>query len=387
MTADEERQGAEMFAAGRSERDVAEALGCSPSSAHRLRERLERAGAVTGNQAGETPVSDQDGSAEDGSGLEMTPVRRAFGSDVVLTHPGLAEIDAAGAEIELEAERAELADLVTAYGQRAQISLTAIQDLEAERLRILADGGDAVQLRDKVATARQDLQDWTDATGLHQQKLAVVEERLAGFAARRDLEGMRGQLAPAVAERDAAIRSTGGRMATAVLAVKAAAEEFTAALADETAARDRAELLAAQVASLAGSLGEPGPDVPAEPESTVLNVRGGDIRGAELELVRAMNAAKLGRAELVAKHLAEAFGWLPQSREEQAADAELWRQKRAAMDRQMLAPKPAPQAWTRPDTASVGVDQNGREVGYPGYRPPRAPHPLDAYWGGAPYTG
>lgn len=374
MTADEERQGAEMFAAGRSERDVAEALGCSPSTAHRLRERLQSAGAVTGNQAGETTVSTEDGQ-QDGTADDSL-------RDVVETALR-GELLAALAE-QREQMAANLADLEA----RAAASGGAIAALDAERRLLLADGKDAAQLRPRVASAKDDLADWQTSAEIVRQQIALVDQRIVEVQAEQQLAELREQLAPAVAERDAAIRATGGRMAAAVLAVKTAAEEFTAALADEKAARDRVEQLAAEVASLAGSLGEQGPDLPAEPESTVLSVGWAGHGGGELELARAMNAARQGRAELVAKHLAEAFGWLPPTKAEQAAEMEQWRQRNAEMDRQMHQPSPAPEPWTRQDTASVGVDQNGREVRYsPGYRPPRPPHPHDAYWGGAPYTG
>ncbi len=352
MTADEERRGAEMFAAGRSEREVAEALGCSPSSAHRLRERLQGAGAP--NHAEETTVSTDDGSVRD----EVDDAMRV-------------ELLA-----QLGGKRDELIGRLADLQGRAAASRQALDGLEAERLALLAASQDAAPLRPRVASASADLADWQTAAGQVQQQIAIADQRIAEVNAEQELADMRALLAPAVAERDAAIRSTGGRMAAAVLAVKAAAEEFTAALADEEAARARAELLAAQIASLAGSLGQPGPDVPAEPESTILNVHGGDVGGAELELGQAMAASRLGHVEQVARHLAEVFGWLPPTRAEQAAEWERWRLLRVEQDRQMLQAKPAPQAWTRPDTSQVNLDADGREV-WAGYRPPIPAGPRD----------
>jgi hypothetical protein len=370
LTDDQQEQAAQLFAGGASDRQVAEALDVGNGTANRLRHRLAaRIAELTGrapadgHEAQEAAVGDQDGTAEDGVRDAVDDVMRG----------GLLE--------QLGEKRDELIGQLTDLQGRADASRSALSALLAERLRILGEGGDAAQLRDRLDSARHDLDDWETSAGLVLQQIAIADQRIGEVQAEQQLAELRALLVPAVAERDAAIGATGGRMAAAVLAVKAAAEEFTAAMADETAARDRAELLAAQVASLAGSLGEPVPDLPGEPESTVLAVRGGDIHGPELELVRAMGAAQLGRAELVAKHLAEAFGWLPMSREDAAAEAEQWREKRAEMDRVMLAPQPAQQPWTRPDTASVGVDRDGREVGYPGYRPPAPPHPLDGYWG------
>lgn len=44
LTPEEEQVGAELFSEGASERDVAEALECSPSTAHRLHERVQARG-------------------------------------------------------------------------------------------------------------------------------------------------------------------------------------------------------------------------------------------------------------------------------------------------------------------------------------------------------
>lgn len=96
--------------------------------------------------------------------------------------------------------------------------------------------------------------------------------------------------------------------------------------------------------------------------------------GAELALVRASWRAREGNAAAVAVQLAEAFGWLPPSPEEQAAEWERLRRLRA--------PQPAPQRgqpWTRPDVSSVDVGEYGREI----YQPRYPPHPLDSYWGWA----
>ena len=297
----------------------------------------------------------------------------------------LTELPAVDYDAELAAlqeMRDGLADRIAAYGQRAHVSSSALVELEAERVRILADGGDAVQLRDRLATARQDLADWTDAARLHEDKLAAVNARIAELGARQDLAALRAELAPAVAERDTAVRATGGRMAAAVLAVRAAAEEFTAALADEEAARGRVKRLAAEIGGLAASLGAPGPNVPAEPESTILAARQ-DAGGPEEALNRAVQAVTSGwPLKVVAGHLADADGFLPPTREERAAEAELLRARWAEAHRVMRQPAPAPQAWTRPDGAtSVDLDANGREIRYPGYRPSLPPGPRDHLFG------
>jgi hypothetical protein len=363
LTAEQEETAAEHFARGATDRQVADAIDVGTGTANRLRHRLaaritELAAQAAGSE--ETTVStEDDGGVRD----EVDNVMRGE----LLTQLGEKRDELIG----------QLADLQG----RAAASRQALDGLEAERIKLLAAGQDAAPLRPRVASASADLADWQTAAGLVQQQIAIADQRIAEVQAEQQLAGMRAELAPAVAERDAAILATGDRMAAAVLAVKAAAEEFTAALADETAARDRAELLAARIASLAGSLGEPGPNLPAEPETTVLPVHGGDVRGPELELVRAMTAARQGNAEVVARHLAEVYGWLPPTRAEQAAELERWRQVRAEQDRQMLQAKTASQPWTRPDTSSYEVDASGRVIRWPGYRPPLPPGPQDHMFG------
>jgi hypothetical protein len=360
MTPDEERRGAELFAAGKSEREVAKALDVSPSSAHRLRERLDAAsGTVT--ETKETPV---DGDAGDDSGVR-DEVDEAMRAELLA---------------QLRSKHDEMTAQLTDLAERANASRTALAELEAERLALLDAGQDAAPLRPRVASATADLADWETAGSLLQQRIAAVGQRATEVMAEQQLADLRSQLAPAVAERDAAVRSTGDRMATAVLAVKAAAEEFIAALADEQAARDRAELLAAQVASLAGSMGQPGPDLPAEPESTILPSRW-DQLGGHMPIDLAIQAANAGRPpKTVAGHLADADGELPPTREEQAAEQARMHEAWMERDRQMRQPKPAPQPWTRPDTSSVDVDANGREV-WVGYRPPLPPGPQDHLFG------
>ena len=225
LTEAEEARGAELFAAGKSESEVADALDCSRSTAHRLRERLHAAGVA-------------------GTGLELAPVRRRFGSDVVLTHPGLGEIEAAGRGIELAALRAEQLETLAAlrdeqaaeladWQARAAASQGAIEALDAERLELLAAGQDAAPLRARRADAVADLGDASTAAGFAAARLADTDARIA--AVRAEI---------AAAEREAARQEAAALAAT--LALQAAAALRDAVTGDGTvkALTDVAVLLA-----------------------------------------------------------------------------------------------------------------------------------------------
>lgn len=387
LSASEEDQAARLFAGGASDRQVAAALEVGTGTANRLRHRLaariaELSGHAAGDEPQETAVEEQqDGIEEGGGALEVTPVLRAFGSDVVLTHPGLAEIEAAAPEIELEAERDELVKAIAMHEDRAAASRGALAGLEAERIRLLDSDSDAAPLRPRIAQARDDLADSETAAQLARGRLAPVEARLAELAALRDLAAMREQLAAAVAERDAECARTGDRQRAAVLAVRDAAVEFVAALADERRVVDRVDQLERAVAAGAAAYGEPRPVVPPAP-GTGLHVDPSLAAGGPLALMRAFSEAQVNRPEAVAVRLAEAYGWLPPDPAEVAAEMERMRAWREGMARQAAAPQTG-QPWTRGDTSQVGLDRGGREIGGAAW-PWGRPHPLDAYWGGTP---
>lgn len=338
MTPDQEARGAELYAAGRSEREVAAEIGCSASAAHRLKERLTAA-------QDEAPSTPQHAASPDDS----DPLAAAFAS--------------------ASRAREQLAAQLQVYEERAESSRQARAELEAERLQLLDAGQDAAPLRPRIASAVMDLDDSETSAGLVRQRLAELDRQLADVTARQELARMRRELAAAVPDRDAVFARTGDRMRAAIAAVKAAAEEFTAALTGEQAAGERTSQLARAVAVSAQALGEAGPTVPL-PVSTAIYGDPGAYGGAPLALYRAVNEARAGNAMRVAVHLAEMFGQLPPSPEELAAEAERMRQWRT--------PQPVPQRgqpWTRPDVTSVDVDEQGREV----YRPAYRPHPLDSY--------
>jgi len=199
LTDAEEQRGADLFAAGRSEREVATALGISASTAHRLRERLQQSAA---------------------GGLEITSVRRALGSEVILTHPGLAEIDADLRDTELAAIRAELlnglaeqrdeqAAVLESWQARAAASQGAIAALDAERLELLAAGQDAAPLRARRADAVADLADASKAGEFAAARLAETDAQIAAVraeidaaareVARREAAALAAELAPEAA--------------------------------------------------------------------------------------------------------------------------------------------------------------------------------------------
>lgn len=160
LTPEQERTGAELFTAGASERDVADRLQCSASTAHRLRERLAAA-----------------------PGGELEPETEADIQE--------AERDAIGGEIidALTAKRAELAEALTARQERAAASQAAIGSLDAERLELLAAGRDAAPLRSRRADAVADLADSCEVAGMIEASIAEIDAQMAGYqAAQRGAE-------------------------------------------------------------------------------------------------------------------------------------------------------------------------------------------------------
>jgi Homeodomain-like domain len=343
LTPEQEQRAAELFAAGRSEREVADELGCSASTAHRLRERLERAGGTPDEP--EAPAAPARDEHEAAGAFELTaqhPLRES---------PG--ELG------ELQAERDRLADLLQTYGDRAAASRQALADLETERVELLTEGKDAAPLRPRRADAEADLADSETSAQIAADRVAAVDVRIAQVRAMRDLAEMRDQLEAAVAERDTVCAATGDRMRAAVLAVRRAAEEFTAALADERAATERTEQLGQDTANRALALGERVPVAPPA-RSTALWVDNAFSAGKPVALSRAISEARIGRTEAVATCLGEAFGWLPPDPAVIAAERERMRQLRTA-------PPPSPPSVEHPAhwPAAVSVDSHGRPLAPP----------------------
>lgn len=347
LTDAEEQQAAELFAAGQSTRAVAAALGIGNGTAARLKQRLAARSASAGTSPEDT-VTEHDEHQDDP------------GDD------GLAA---------LQLERDAQAEHVEGLRQREAVSRQAAAELDAERLRGLADGIADPALRQRIANAQADAADWSTAAELAQAKLAGIDEQIAAVEARRELTAMRAELAAAVAGRDAVCAATGERQRICVQAVRAAAEGFCLAMADEREAIERAEQLAVTVAARSAALGEPAPVVPPA-VSTGLWVSPESGWGPPVALLRAINQAREGHAQAVAVQLGEAFGYLPPDPAELAAERDRMLAMAAERDRaeqehrQHLAPQPQVRHLPEHLGASVSVDAAGNPL-----RPPDPDRP------------
>lgn len=343
LTAEEEGRGAEMFAGGASTRAVAAELGCGAGTASRLRQRLEARGALAPAAGADDDGEQADDYSQDG------------------------ELAA------LLARREALAGALSDHLGRAQASAEAVRVLEAERLQVLAEHRDAAPLRDRLRNAQDDARDSADAAELTRRQIADVDAQIAVIEQRRSLAGLRGDLAAAVAERDAVCARTGELQRAAVLAVRVAAEQFTGALAADRAVVTRAEELAAAVTAMALEVGEQPPVVSPAASSALWVAPDTAVAGGPLALWRAISEARQGNQAAVAELLGICNGWLPPSEAERAeADAE-WRKRAEAITASQPAAQP-PAPWPHADPASVGIDAQGRPLPW---RP--APHPLDFY--------
>ncbi len=197
LTGDEERRGAGLFAAGESERAVAKALGCSHSTAHRLRERLQAAQAgPEGTQGGDPfaltrervpwpegvpvivmrgiPGGDADGQDDEGD----------EGDEEQLS-PADAKASAARADAlrDLGDRRTALEEKLDNHQKRALASQQAIARLDAQRMELLAAGQDAAPLRPRRADAEADLADSQTAAQLVGGQITEIDQQAAVVAA------------------------------------------------------------------------------------------------------------------------------------------------------------------------------------------------------------
>lgn len=346
MTPEQEKRGAELFAAGATEREVAEELGVGAGSANRLHKKLRQQEAEA-EAAPETTEPEQHDEA----------VLQA--ADEVITDEAMAL---------LEADRDRLAGQLLAFQERAQASWSGKQTLEQERDQLLLDTGDASGVDQRLEDADRNLRKWVRGAELITPQLAEVNARIGRLSGYRELADLRAGLDAAVAERDEVHSRSGDRQRAAVAAVRAAAEDFCAVAADERVVTGKVAALASAVTQRAMQLGEAMPGIP-EPPKTGLTVRG-DVRGPELALVRALTQALAGDVAAVARHLAEVNGQLPT--EPSAEEIERFRQMTADRERQLVEQKSAPgPGGSQAHTADL--DHTGREIW------PRPPHPLDVY--------
>lgn len=363
MSPEQEQQVADALAEGLSQREAARRVGVSPTAVARVAARQPA------TQATEPEETTLTADHEDQAG------------------PQLAELEAA-----LAGKRQELAEALEVHQERARASESAIATLEQERLDGLRDGRDVVPLRTRRADAEANLADSRTVAAMIAGQLAEVGVQLAAIVDRRGLAQLRAELDAAVAERDAVASQTGPRQRACVEAVRAAAEGFVLALSDEREATGRVDELAAAVAAGAAALGEPGPVVPAAAGTGLWVSPDQAVTGGPLALLRALNEARTGNAQAVAIRLGEAYGWTPAPPPTAEEIAE-WQARQAEMALHRGPHQGQP--WTRPDTSSVDVDAQGNELRQ---RPPRQPHPSDAYlphaaavttgWlGGQPWPG
>lgn len=362
MTPEQERRGAELFAEGKPERQVAAELGVGAGSAHRLKLRLEAQ--RDGAEAGQPPPEI----------TEPRPVGQ--GAPVMLVQSKPAEL------AKLTAQREELAGQLANLEARSEASRQAVTDLQAERLQLLDEGKDAAPLRSRAGSAFMDLQDSETAAQRCRERLADADTRIAALQGQQELAGLRAELDAAVAERDEVYARSGDRQRAAVAAVRAAAEDFCAVAAEERATVDKVAALSTAMAQRALQLGDQAPMV-SPAASTRLLAQGG--AGPELALTRAMHQAERGDIAAVARHLGEVNGWLPPGPPSEA-ERERWRQINEDRERQLAELRNRAAAGPQPiadnERVPVGVDHFGNPVDAHGNRlipRHRMPHPLDVY--------
>ena len=342
MTPEQETRGAELFAEGKSERQVATELDVGVGSAHRLRVRL---------------------TAKEKAAAEESAPEPADGPEVFLM--------TALPEPDYEAELAALAEIrdgqavqLQNFVERADASRQAIAGLEAERLQLLDADRDAAPLRPRIASAAEDLNDSETAAARCRERLDATVTRISEITAARD---ERRRLAAEQAAREEA-GELGGQLAPQ------AATALRAAVTGDGPVRQLTDL-ASQLAGAEQVCGQSWDEVvlpPAPPgmpdewrHSAVSRLwaaaRRGDVAACQ-ELVPACAPWQDRDPAEIERMRAEALRRVVEMQE-------LWR-------RNMMRGFPQQgQQWTREDVSSVDVDQYGREIHRPAYQP----HPLDSY--------
>jgi hypothetical protein len=227
------------FAEGATTRQVATEFGVGTGP---------QRGRSCGTEASKTPYNRQ-------------PAASETTREVVDQHEVVEAPDFAGRLAELRQLHDSITDVVTTYEDRAQASRSALAELEAERLDMLARGLDAQPLRQRRRDAEDDLADSEKAAELVREQLAIPEQQIAETTASRELVGRRAELAAAVAARDAVYARSADRQRAAVAAVWAAAQDFATVPADEQAADVAVASELSVAASLCPQLGEPVPVV------------------------------------------------------------------------------------------------------------------------------
>jgi hypothetical protein len=385
LTPEQEQRAAQLFAAGKTERQVAAALHVGRGTANRLRHRLD---AVEG---GEGASIDAPAAAPDPDGGEGAARDAAPGGAIQPPDGGQDPPDVTGTEDEAEAAeslsalRAE-AERLTAQHQalleQAQAARERVEDIDGKRLEAIGSGGDTARFASQRAQLEADHARLTGDASVVAGWLAGCEADIARREARGQLAVRRRELAAAVKARQAVYAKSGPRQRAAVLAVAAAAADFTAVPADEAAADGKVTEAHHAVAALCRELGEAADPAPAQPPSAQLGIMPAESRsGPGLSLLRALNMARAGNAALVARELGWTFGWLPPLREEREATA---------------GPQVAgvavggPQPGRAPDQPpwiphTVGLDERGNPVVPPDPRLEWVPMPPHRHPSGIPF--
>lgn len=366
MNPDQERRGAELFAEGKSEREVAKAIKVSAATAHRLKQRVEE------NVAPEITEPEKHDEA----------VLQA--ADEVLTDEAMTL---------LEVERHRLAGQLEAFQARAQASWSAKQTLEQERDELLLDTGDASGVDQRLEDADRDLRKWVRGAELITPQLAEVNARIGRLNGSRELAAKRAELAAAASEHAGLSAGVGDVQRECVAAVAASAEKFVAAVTGEAAARTRLSQLMFAVNQLEQSLGEPLTSVPESPPTAlsvppVTAVPGQPAGG----LLQALTAASLGDVKAVAAGLGLACGYLPPGPPTEE-ERERWRQMTAAKEKELAElrerSKAGPQPIADHERVPVGTDHFGNPVdahGNPLTLRNRMPHPADIWTSPGAFT-
>lgn len=196
LTEDEAQTGAEMFAADASEREVADRLQCSPSTAHRLRLRLDAADTGEQDQPG-TGVTDEPA----GAGQTLTALRD---------------------------KRDQWAAQHGALLDRIQAAREAVEDIDARRMDALAGGGDSTRFAAERAPLELEHARLAADAGVVGGWLADCEaeiaSREAGQAERARLAEQAKAAREAQAEGDGLAPVAAGKLRATVLGEVGAAE-------------------------------------------------------------------------------------------------------------------------------------------------------------------
>ena len=163
LTPGEEAAGAELFARGASDRQVAEALEVGAGTANRLRHRMaDRIAELSG----QTPANAMEATVDLETRLEIMQAGEVgWRTEVLETAQG---------------QRDQMAAALSAWQTRAAANRETIKRLDVERAELLVAGGDAAPLRAQRTAAEDDLADCLLAAELIGTRIAEADARIEG---------------------------------------------------------------------------------------------------------------------------------------------------------------------------------------------------------------